>query len=258
MSTLFDKFDKPQPDEVENWYIRWLQNRRYGVNRNPFHPTDVDQFWGKDKDGVEIWKKEMANEGLIYCAGLIATTRPCKEPSQISNLDAIVAGAEAKAVYADGNGSCMEKLPSKTRTITISIDKGDTRDFYIPVSSELATATKYPKQADKLSELAKRIIDREEENEIPPVFVQFENKKGKEELTGGQLKSGFRVSGTLALNIPTGNFGLLPPGEGPAAYYDYAVKLKHNALEQGQNKLRFGVNGDFFSYEVEYNIVKAS
>jgi hypothetical protein len=249
-------FHKAQPGEVEKWYTWWL-NRQYGVNPNPFHPTDVDQFWGKGKDGVEIWKKEMANEDLIYCAGLIATSVPCKKPSQISNLDAIIAGAEAKAVYADGNGGCKEKLPSNTRTITISIDKGDTRDFYIPVSTELAAATKYPKQADKLDELAKRIIDREEENGVPPVFVQFENKKVKEQLTGGQLKSGFRVNGSLALKIPDGNFGLLPSGEGPIAYSDYAVKLKHNALVQGQNKLTFGVDGDFFSYEVKYNIATA-
>jgi hypothetical protein len=262
MSTMSTPFDYPKQQEAKDWYT-WVFNRRHGVNPNPFHPTDVDQFWGKNKNGVEIWKNEMANESLVWFAGLIATTVPAKQPSQIPNLNAIVSGSDAKAVYADGNGGFTNQPPAATRNITITIEKDDTRDFYIPVATELATATKYPKQADRLGELAEKIIDREEEHNkgVPPAFVEFENvnpngQKQQHQLKGNQLKNGFRINGSIALNIPPDNFGLLPPGNGPAAFSDYAVILNSKALKPGINILRFGVEGKFFSYAVEYKMQK--
>ena len=47
---------------------------------------------------------------------------------------------------------------------------------------------------------------------------------------------------------------MLPPGNGPAAYSDYAVILKREALKPGKNTLRFGVDGKFFAYTVVYKI----
>jgi hypothetical protein len=264
MSTSTTPFAFPEQQEAKDWYT-WIFKRQHQKDPNPFHPTNVDQFWGKNKDGVEIWKNEMANESLIWLAGLIATTVPAKKPSQIPNLNAIVSGSDAKAVYADGNGGFENDPPATSRNITITIDENDSRDFYIPVATELATATKYPKQADRLGELAEKIIDREEEHNkgVPPGFVEFENvdangQMQQYQLSGNELKNGFRINANFELNILSNNFFLLPEGNGPAAFSDYAVKLKHDALEGGQNKLRFGVTGKFFGYDVEYTIVKPS
>ena len=257
-------FDFPQQQDAIDWYT-WVFKRQHQKDPNPFHPTDVDQFWGKNKNGVEIWKNEMTNESLIWLAGLIATTVPAKKPSQIPNLNAIVSGSDAKAVYADGDGGFENNPPATSRNITITIDENDTRDFYIPVATELATATKYPKQADRLGELAAKIIDREEEHNkgVPPGFVEFENvdpngQMQQYQLRGNQLKNGYRIGGNFELNIPSNNFFLLPEGNGAAAFSDYAVKLEHNALQVGENKVRFGVTGKFFGYDVEYTIVKPS
>jgi hypothetical protein len=138
----------------------------------------------------------------------------------------------------------------------ITIDKGDTRDLYCPISTELATATKYPKLADSLSQLAQEIIDREDVKGYPPAFIEFEDAEGKKErLNGNQLKAGFRLNGTIN-QLPVGddNVFMLPPGNEPAAYSDYVVLLKHEALKPGKNTLRFGVEGKFFAYTVIYTI----
>ena len=58
------------------------------------------------------------------------------------------------------------------------------------VSTELATAVKYPKLVDNLEELARQIIDREDVKGTPPAFVEFEDAQGnKYSLDGSDLKN---------------------------------------------------------------------
>jgi hypothetical protein len=47
---------------------------------------------------------------------------------------------------------------------------------------------------------------------------------------------------------------MLPTGQGVAAFSDYAVILKGDALEPGPNTLEFGVKARHFRYTVKYTI----
>lgn len=245
-------FKRPQTGDVINWY-KWLFEQEHASN--PFHPTDVQRFWENDENEIPIWKEEMADEGLIWLAGVIATTEPAKKPSQIQNITAIVSGSQATAVYNDGDGNPKQKLPPVTPR-KITIDEDDNRDLFLPVSTELAFAIKYPKLVNNLGEVAQQIIDREDVNGAPPAFVEFiDAQNGKHTLDGNQLKEGFRINGAINnLNVPPDNVAMLPSGDGPAAFSDYSVVVKREALKPGTNVVRFGVNGKFFSYKVEYNI----
>lgn len=239
MSTIFEKPDQAQ---VKEWY-EWL----FSLNnqKNPFHPTKGGQYWDVNN----------TNQNLIWLAGVIATTAPAHQPSQIANVNAIVQVTQANVVYNDGNGNPVQNLPSISPR-DISLNKGDDRDLLIPVSTELAHERKYPKLANNLSALAQEIIDRENSNGIPPAFVEFQDAgKNKESLNGNQLKTGFRVNGSFDnLNVPPDNVGMIPQGNGRAAFSDYSVILKHDALKPGKNTLKFGVNGQFFTYTVVYTI----
>jgi hypothetical protein len=252
MSSTSIIFEKPNEALVEKWY-RWVFSLNH--QSNPFHPIK----------GAQYWKEKNTDENIIWLAGVTATTQPAKQPSQIPNVKAIVAGAEAKAVYDDGDGNPIQNLPTiNPRNITI--DKGDNRDLYIPVSTELATATKYPKLVNSLSQLAQEIIDREDDKGAPPAFVEFEDAQGNKDMRRReQLKPEFRVNGTInQLNILADNVGMQPPGNGAAAFSDYALILKRkpedesqdvpDPLKPGTNTLRFGVDGQFFNYTVEYKI----
>lgn len=235
-------FENPNGAQVEKWY-RWALALNH--RKNPFHPINGGQYWDKNN----------TDENSIWLAGVTATTQPAKKPSQIPNVNAIVAGSQATAVYDDGDGNPKQDLPTiNPRNITIG--EGDNRDFHIPISTELATATKYPELVDSLSELAQKIIDREDVKGNPPAFLEFEDAQGnKHSLNGNQLKTGFRVNGTIN-QLPVGedNVFMLPSGTGPAAYSDYDVTLKREALKPGENTLRFGVDGKFFAYTVVYKI----
>jgi|GEM_PF-3217957 len=240
MSAIFEQADQTQVTEWYNW-VFGLTNQK-----NPFHPIDGGQFWNVNN----------TNQNLIWLAGVTASTQPANKPSQITDVNAIVQGSEAKVVYNGGNGDAEQNLPAvKPREITIN--KGDNRNLYIPVSTEIATATKYPKLQDNLAELAQKITDREDVKGAPPAFVEFQNSQGEvHSLSGGELKkTGFRVNGTIdQLTVHEDDVFMLPSGKGPAAFSDYVVILKRNALTQGKNTLRFGVNGQFFAYTVEYTI----
>jgi hypothetical protein len=247
-------FEKPTQEQVKEWYD-WALSLNHG--QNAFHPTKGGQYWDVNNN----------NETVIRFAGVTATTDPAHKPSNIPNLNAIVAGSAAKAVFDDGDGNPTQKLPSvATRNIPI---KGILRggDLYIPVSTELATTTKYPQlKGASLSQLAAEIIDREDVNGVPPAFVEFQDAQGnKHTLNGNQLKAGFRVNGTIdQLSVSPDNIFMLPPGSGAAAFSDYAVILKRDrqeatgenvpTLKPGTNTLRFGVDGKFFSYTIEYKI----
>jgi|SRR5215217_1207897 len=243
MSTSTDTiFEKPQLSQVREWYewIFSLTNRN-----NPFHPTTGGQFL----------KVNNTNGSLFWLSAVMATTVPANKPSQIPNVNAIVQGSEATAVYNRGDGIPTENIPPLTER-NITIDKGDNRDLFMGVSTELATAVKYPKLVNNLAQLAQQIIDREDVKGLPPAFVEFEDAHGnKYNLKGSELKTGFRVEGTFdQLDIPPDNVAMLPPGSGPAACSDYSVILKRDALTQGKNTLRYGVDGKFFAYRVQYII----
>jgi hypothetical protein len=239
MSAIFEQPDQTQVAEWYNWVFS-LTNQK-----NPFHPVDGGQYWNVNN----------TNENLIWLAGVTATTQPANKPSQIPNMNAVVQGSEAKVVYNGGNGNAEQNIPAiNPREITIN--KGDNRDLYIPVSTEIATATKYPKLQNNLAALAQKIIDREDVKGAPPAFVEFQNSQGeKKNLSGSELKTGYRVNGAIdQLTVREDDVFMLPSGTGPAAFSDYAVILKRSALTQGKNTLRFGVEGQFFSYTVEYTI----
>lgn len=236
-------FEKPNQAQVKEWY-KWM----FSLNnqKNPFHPTKGSQFWDINN----------TNQNLIWLAGVIATTAPANQPSQISNLKAIVQVSQANVVYNDGNGKPVQKLPSISPR-EISFNKGDNRDLLVPVSTELAHERKYPNLANNLSQLAQEIIDRENVNGVPPAFVEFQDAEGKnkQSLNGKQLEPGFRVYGTFDnLDALPDNVGMLPLGNGRAAFSDYSVILKHDALKPGKNTLKFGVTGQFFAYTVLYTI----
>ena len=233
-------FEKPQLAQVKEWY-EWIFSLTN--QNNPFHPTNGGQF-------LEVNNN---NGSLFWLAGAIATTVPANKPSQIPNVNAIVKGPQATAVYNDGEGNPTKNLPPITPR-NITIDKGDNRDLFMGVSTELATAVKYPKLVDNLEELARQIIDREDVKGTPPAFVEFEDAQGnKYSLDGSDLKTGYRVTGTFdQLEVPPDNVCMLPPGNEPAACSDYSVILKRDGLAEGKNTLRFGVNGKFFAYTVQY------
>jgi hypothetical protein len=238
-------FVKPTEEQVGQWY-KWVSG--LSNKQNPFDPSDEGRSWNADNNN---------NGPLIWLAAVTATTEPAYKESNIPNLDAIVAGSGGKVVYNDGKGKPVQKLPP-IKLRVIPKNKGGDRDFYIPVSTELATAKKYPKQANRLSETAQRIIDKEEAEVGPTAFVQFVNAVGKEySLNGLEVKEGFRVNSTkdIPFNVKDeDNVFMLPPGEGAAAFYDYAVILSRDALKPGENRLKFGLKGKFFVYEVEYII----
>jgi hypothetical protein len=242
-----NNFRKPDPDEVEGWY-KWVLS--LDNKQNPFHPTDGDKYWNvKNNDNKIIW-----------LAGITATTRPAYKPNNTPNLDAVVKGSEAKVVYNDGNGKPVEKLRDPIKSRRITLNKGDKRDLYVPPSTELSTATKYPKLADRLSELAQKIIDRED----PPAFVKFRAaNETTQDLDVNQLKTEFRLNGTISVPpYEDDNVFMLPPYEpenAAGAFSEYAVILRGSALKEGTNRLKFGINGKSpgeFSYEVEYEIIK--
>ena len=242
MSTTSTVFETPTQQQVKQWYD-WALSLNH--MKNPFHPTNGSQFWDVKNN----------NEAIIWLAGVTATTEPANKPSNIPNLIAIEAGSAAKAVYDGGEGVPTQKLASiAPRDINI---EGDSRSLYCPVSTELATATKYPNfKGATLSELAEKIIDREDVKGNPPAFVEFEDALGnKYTLNGNQLKTGFRVNGSIGqISVPEDNIFMLPAGSGDAAQSDYVVMLKREALKSGNNTLKFGVNGKFFSYTVVYTI----
>jgi hypothetical protein len=232
-------FDTPDVAQVREWY-KWL----FSLNNkaNPFHPTN----------GGQHSKVNNTNKDLIWLAGVTATTQPARQSSQISDVNV---ASQTTAEYSNGNENPVPNLPTiNPRNITI--DKGDGRDLYIPVSTELATATKWPKLVDYLSDLAQKIIDRDDIKGAPPAFVEFVDAEGnKHTLNENQLKSRFRVNGTIdKLDVRPDNVGMTPPGNGPAAFSDYVVILYNKALKPGINTLRFGFKGKFFSYMVEYKI----
>jgi hypothetical protein len=238
MSTIFYAPTAP----VREWY-KWVFSLNHKAN--PFHPIDGEQHW----------KENNTNKDFIWLAGVIATTQPAPQPSQISNVNKAL---QASAEYDDGNGHPQQNTPTIKNPRKIKIDKGDTRDLYIPVYTELATATKWPNLVNSLSELAQKIIDRENVNGAPPAYVDFVDAEGNSHhIDGNQLKNEFRVDGIIdKLDVPANNVGMTPPGNGPAAFSDYVVILDNKALKPGINKLSFGAKGNFFSYTVEYEIEK--
>jgi hypothetical protein len=239
MSTIFEKPDQAQVKEWYNWLFS-LNNQK-----NPFHPTQGGQFWDVNN----------THQNLIWIAGVIATSAPAKEPIEIGDVNTIVRGSQAKTEYNDGNGNPI-LIPSIIPR-DISLNKGDNRDLFVPISTELAHERKYPNVANDLSQLAQEIIDRDSVNGVPPAFVEFQDAEGnnKHSLNGEQLKTGFRVNGIFDnLEVPPDNVAMLPTGNGRAAFSDYSVRLKHDALKPGKNKLRFGVCGQFFAYTLVYTI----
>jgi hypothetical protein len=244
-----NNFRKPEPGEVEGWY-KWVLS--LDNTRNPFDPADAGANWDYKNDNSEI----------IWLAGITADTRPAYKPNNTSNLDAVVKGSEARVVYNDGKGKPVNKnqLP-EIKTRVISLKKGDERDLYVPPTTELSTSTKYPNLANRLDELAKKIVDRED----APAFVRFQPPNEPTQfLDTNQLKTEFRINGTISLPPhPDDNVCMLPPYEtgARAAFSEYATVLRGSALKTGTNILKFGVEeikGTIheFSYTVEYQIKK--
>ena len=239
MSTIFYR---PNVAQVRGWY-KWVFSLNHRAN--PFHPVHGDRHWDVNN----------TNKDLIWLAGVTATTKPPNRPSRISTVNG---AAQATAVYNDGNGKPKPNSPNIKNPRKIKLDKGDNRNLYIPVCTELASATKWPKLVNSLSRLAQKIIDRDDVNGAPRASVDFEDAQGKSHnLDGKQLKSKFRVNGTIDnLNVPHDDVGMMPTGKGAAAFSDYVVILDNKALKPGINKLGFGVDGKHFRYRLEYEIEK--
>jgi hypothetical protein len=258
-----DPFVKPTEEQVKQWYewVSRLHNNKAAQSnnkddsssrQNPFDPSDDGRSWGANNNMQNI-------ETPIWLAAITATTEPAYKESNISNLNAIVAGSGGKIVYNDGKGNPVQRLPKiQDRVIPGPPEnKLAKRDLYIPISTELAIATKYPKLAGMLSDTARGILDAEEANIAPPAFVRFLDANGNpSNLDGPEIQQRFRVNSTkdIHLNFPPDNVFMLPPGEGAAAFSDYAVILKADALKPGPNTLEFGVNAKFFQYSVKYTI----
>ena len=258
-----DPFVKPTEEQVGQWYmwVSGLHNNKAAQSnnkddsssrQNPFDPSDDGRSWGANNNMQNI-------ETPIWLAAITATTEPAYKESNISNLNAIVAGSGGKIVYNDGKGNPVQKLPDIVDRVVPgnSENKLAKRDLYVPISTELAIATKYPQLADRLSDTAKGIIDAEEANIDPPAFVRFVDADGKKSnLNGHEIQQKFRINSTkdIHLTFPDDNVFMLPPGEGAAAFADYAAILKGDALKPGPNTLEFGVNAKFFRYRVKYTI----
>lgn len=236
MSSL--NFSKPEKNQVAEWY-HWVFSLNNG--QNPFDP----------KVGGKFWDTAQTNNSLIWLAGVTATTEPAWKESKISNLTALVASSQGKTVYNDGKGNPVPKLPSaEPRLINIG---DDPRDLYCPISTELATATKYPNISD-LQKAADEIIDREDvpgKPPYPPAFVEINGqKKANAELLSYRTKDSIDV-----LTVPSNNVFMLPKQVSKkAAFSDYSVIVKRDALTLTENTLKFGVTGKFFEYTVEYKI----
>jgi hypothetical protein len=249
-------FVKPTEEQVGQWYmwVSGLHNNKddSSSNQNPFDPGDKGQSWGANNNRQNIGTP-------IWLAAITATTEPAYKESNISNLNAIVAGSGGKIVYNNGKGTPVQKPPNiQDRMIPGTPEnKLGQRDLYVPISTELAIATKYPQLAGRLSDTAKGIIDAEEANIDPPAFVRFVDADGKESnLDGAEIQQRFRINSTqnIQLTFLDDNVFMLPRGEGAAAFADYAVILKGDALKPGSNTLEFGVNAKFFRYKVKYTI----
>jgi len=154
----------------------------------------------------------------------------------------------------------VQKLPDVLNRVIpgTSKNKIDNKDLYIPLSTELATARKYPKMANSLRDVARGIIDAEEKGVAPPGFVRFvDANKKQSSLNGPEVKEGFRVDSTKDIPFNVGskdNVFMLPPGEGAAAFADYTIILRGDALKPGENTLEFGVKANYFRYTVKYTI----
>jgi hypothetical protein len=241
-----DIFVKPDEELVKQWYD-WVSKLNH--KENPFHPSQGEKYWNMKNNNKEV----------IWLAGVIGAN-PSTKIANISNttdLNARVAEiSNEKAEYDDGNGNIIPDMPEvNPRTISIKEDK---KDLYIPVCTSCETEIEHKVLKGKsLSQLAERIIDREEDdNADPHAFVELDDGRQKRTLNTNQLKTGFRVNGTIdQLTFSEDNIFMLPPGNTSAAFSDYAVRLKRHALNSGTNTLKFGIgSGKFFRYTVEYKI----
>jgi hypothetical protein len=234
-------FEKPDQAQVKEWY-KWL----FSLNnqRNPFHPAQGEQFWEENN----------TNQNLIWIAAVIATTAPAKDAIEIADVNTIVRGPNAKTEYNDGNGNPILIPSIIPRNITLK--KGENRNLFVPIYTELAHEIKYPSLGNNLSQVAQEIIDRDKINGVPPAFVEFQDAQAnsKQILNGNELTA-YHVDGMFDdLPVADDNIAMLPKGSGRAAFSDYSVILKRDAVKPGENKLRFGVCGRFFAYTLAYTI----
>ena len=233
-------FVQAEPEMTKKWY-QWTAT--LNNLQNPFSPTDA----GKN------WNVNQTDQKLIWLAGITATTEPAYKPVPIPNPTAIVERSAA-VVYNDGKGNPVQRegVP-KVVPREISLELTEHRDLYLPIDTELAIKTKYPNVTD-LPALAKALSDKENnQQDNPPASVTL-NKVNK--IDPAEIKN-FAVEGdNLDLKFDKDNVFMFPPGEGIAAFYDYAVILKNEGLKEGRNELIFGVKGKYFDYTVTYNINK--
>lgn len=180
------------------------------------------------------------------------------KPSKAPTAKALVAKTRGPVVYDDGNDKPTQKSP-KTNVRKIEVPKG--RPVYVPLSTELGTKTKYPDFSPaypSLAALAEDFIKSEalENNGIQPVFFELKDQQGNviAQLTGNQVTSFLVTDSFDNLDVRAGNIFMLPAGGGEAAFYDHVVKIDATSLSSGVYFLRFGINGKFFQYEVNYEI----
>lgn len=238
----------PSKDEARRWY-KWALDRTHG--NNPFHPTF------HPTEGDNHAKQGHPND-IYFLAGITATTEPDHKPSKAPTVKALVAKTRGPVVYDDGNDKPTQKSP-KTNVRKIEVPKG--RPVYVPLSTELATKTKYPDFSPaypSLAALAEDFIKSEalENNGIQPVDFELKDQKGNviAQLTGNQVTSFLVTDSFDNLDVRVDNIFMLPAGGGQAAFYDHVVKIDTTSLSPGVYFLRFGITGKFFQYKVNYEI----
>lgn len=270
MIDLSKYLESPSEEMAQTWY-RWL----LGLDNKGGNPL-------KPKEGDKHWKRNQPND-IIFLGGLTATTAPADSPSNIPNLNAIVASSVGTAVYNDGDGNGVPKALINTETDerVIKIAENDMRPFYVPFSTELATSWKYQQYNEDLQLLAMQIICQENvppgviENKppeppapkgVPQIFIELQDstRKTRARLEKNQL-SVFHVEGKINdIGAKDDDIFLLPTGAGKAGYYDYAAILKRKdsdnspLLLPGENYLKFGIlkrQGKIFDYQANYKIV---
>jgi hypothetical protein len=226
--------------DVEEW-IRWSLTL---THPDPFDPSD----------GGANWDKNQQNESVIFLAALAATEPP---PDQPSERDDSTAG-DGDVVYHQDNGTATDRRPTVEKRI-ININSNDKRNILIPVLTEAACKVKY-KKANDLKKLAKKIIGKEKDGEIPSASIEFDNSNGNlppEKYNGNDLKKLDHEGSIQELLIPRGNvfhqWVKTPPSSEKVGYHGYWAMLKRDAL-RSSNSLKFTGGKGYYKYEVEYTI----
>lgn len=233
-------FEMAKPEEATRWY-HWIAKLKMKSKDKP--------------DWINNWNLVQDDPDIFWLIGVIAGTAPLGKPIQLQKAIAVVRRSLGTTKYVGEKEAGDEFPPDEMVRRKLSKDEIGNKKIYCAVSTEFAWEGKYPAVGVPMKDLAKQIIDHENPKNMPafspPAFVEFNG----ESLVGSALAP-YAVTDTIkSITFERPNIFALPEGTGAGGFYDYVVKIDPKHLTEKENILRFGVNGRFFSYAVEYSIM---